>query len=107
MSLASIALAALAGVLSTLSPCVLPLIPLTLGAAVGEHRYGPVAPATGLAVSFVVVGLFIAAIGPPHALHRDHRPSQRSDVRSRVTVARAVRRIRKVGSIMRSLPTYR
>lgn len=63
MSLASIALAALAGVLSTLSPCVLPLIPLALGAAVGEHRYGPVALATGLAVSFVAVGLFIASIG--------------------------------------------
>lgn len=63
MSLASVGLAALAGVLSTLSPCVLPLIPLVLGAAVGEHRHGPVALATGLAISFVAVGLFIASIG--------------------------------------------
>jgi cytochrome c-type biogenesis protein len=38
-----IGLALLAGVLSTLSPCVLPLIPIVLGAALGQHRYGPVA----------------------------------------------------------------
>ena len=63
MSVASIGIAVLAGVLSTLSPCVLPLIPVVLGAAVGEHRYGPVALAAGLAISFVAIGLFIATIG--------------------------------------------
>lgn len=63
MSLASVGLAGLAGILSTLSPCVLPLIPMVLGAAVGEHRHGPVALAAGLAVSFVAIGMFIATIG--------------------------------------------
>jgi len=63
VSLASIGLAALAGILSTLSPCVLPLIPMILGAAISEHRHGPVALAAGLAVSFVGIGLFIATIG--------------------------------------------
>jgi cytochrome c biogenesis protein CcdA len=58
-----IGLALLAGVLSTLSPCVLPLIPIVLGAALGEHRYGPVALAAGLALSFVAIGLFVATIG--------------------------------------------
>src|SRR6266404_9070041 len=53
----------LAGVLSTLSPCVLPLLPLVLGAAVSEHRFGPAALAAGLAVSFVAIGLFVATIG--------------------------------------------
>jgi cytochrome c biogenesis protein CcdA len=53
----------LAGVLSTLSPCVLPLIPVVLGAAVSQHRYGPVALAAGLAMSFTAIGLFIATIG--------------------------------------------
>jgi cytochrome c biogenesis protein CcdA len=53
----------LAGVLSTLSPCVLPLLPLVLGAAVSEHRLGPAALAAGLAVSFVGIGLFVATIG--------------------------------------------
>ena len=56
-------LAFLAGLLSTLSPCVLPILPLLLGAAVGEHRLGPAALACGLALSFVVIGLFVALIG--------------------------------------------
>jgi len=59
----SIALAFLAGVLSTLSPCVLPLLPIVLGTAVSAHRAGPVALAAGLTLSFVIVGLFVATIG--------------------------------------------
>lgn len=59
----TIALAGLAGVLSTLSPCVLPLVPIVLGAAVSEHRYGPVALAAGLASSFTAIGLFVATVG--------------------------------------------
>lgn len=56
-------LALLAGLLSTLSPCVLPLLPIVLGTAIAQHRAGPVALAAGLALSFVVIGLFIATIG--------------------------------------------
>jgi cytochrome c-type biogenesis protein len=63
MTLASSLLALLAGALSTLSPCVLPLLPLVLGAAVSQHRFGPIALAVGLALSFVAIGLFIATIG--------------------------------------------
>ena len=59
----SLLLALAAGVLSTLSPCVLPLLPVILGAAVGESRYGPVALSAGVATSFVAVGLFIALAG--------------------------------------------
>jgi hypothetical protein len=36
---------------------VLPLIPMVLGAAVGERRHGAVALAAGLAVSFVAIGI--------------------------------------------------
>ncbi len=63
MSLASIGLGFLAGLLSILSPCVLPLVPMTLGAAAGEHRAGPWALAGGLALSFTAIGLFVATIG--------------------------------------------
>ncbi len=59
----TIGFAALAGILSTLSPCVLPIVPLVLGAAASEHRLGPAALAAGLALSFTVVGLFVATIG--------------------------------------------
>jgi len=61
--LAAFALAFLAGLLSTLSPCVLPLVPIVLGAAGSEHRFGPAALAVGLALSFAVLGLFVATIG--------------------------------------------
>jgi cytochrome c biogenesis protein CcdA len=61
--MAGIALALLAGLLSTLSPCVLPLVPIVIATALGEHRFGPLALAAGLALSFVVIGLFIATIG--------------------------------------------
>jgi cytochrome c biogenesis protein CcdA len=56
-------LSLLAGILSTLSPCVLPLLPIVLGTAVSEHRLGPTALAGGLALSFVAIGLFVATIG--------------------------------------------
>jgi cytochrome c-type biogenesis protein len=63
MAVGSLALAFVAGVLSILSPCVLPILPIALGAAASEHRGGPVALAAGLAVSFVIMGLFAATIG--------------------------------------------
>jgi cytochrome c biogenesis protein CcdA len=59
----TLGLALLAGVLSILSPCVLPLLPIVLGTAQSEHRLGPVVLAAGLAVSFTVIGLFVATIG--------------------------------------------
>ena len=52
-----------AGVLSTLSPCVVPLLPILVASALARHRYGVWALAGGLALSFTLVGLFIATIG--------------------------------------------
>lgn len=49
-----------AGVLSTLSPCVLPLVPIVLGSAAASHRHAPLALAAGLAVSYAVVGSLLA-----------------------------------------------
>ena len=63
MTFGSIGLAFLAGVLSILSPCVLPLTPLVLGAAAGEHRRGPLVLAGGVALSFTLIGLFVATVG--------------------------------------------
>src|SRR5271155_5585799 len=44
----------LAGALSTLSPCVLPLVPVLLAAAVSAHRWGALALGGGLALSFTL-----------------------------------------------------
>lgn len=61
--MASLILALLAGMLSTLSPCVLPLLPAIIMGATAQHRLGPVALAGGLALSFAGIGLFVATIG--------------------------------------------
>jgi cytochrome c-type biogenesis protein len=60
---ASLLFGLVAGVLSTASPCVLPLLPMVLGPAIGAHRLGLAALTAGLATSFVAVGLFVATIG--------------------------------------------
>lgn len=59
----SYGLAFLAGLLSVLSPCVLPLVPIVLGAAASKHPLGPFALITGVTTSFVAIGLFVAALG--------------------------------------------
>jgi len=56
-------LAFVAGLLSILSPCVLPLLPVIVGTAVSQHRFGPVALAAGLTLSFVTIGIFVATVG--------------------------------------------
>ena len=63
MTAGALGLAFLAGVLTVLSPCVLPLLPIVLGAAASQHRLGPLALAGGLALSFTTIGLFVATIG--------------------------------------------
>lgn len=65
--LATCSFALLAGVLSTLSPCVLPIIPILLGTAMNAHRRAPVALAAGLAISYATVGTLLASAGV--ALH--------------------------------------
>ena len=63
MTIATLGLALLSGILSTLSPCVLPLLPIVLGTAATQHRMGPAALAAGLAISFVAIGMFLATAG--------------------------------------------
>ncbi len=63
MDFSSLILALLAGLTSILSPCVLPLAPIVVSTAISKHRFGPLALAGGLALSFTVAGLFIATIG--------------------------------------------
>ncbi len=59
----ALALAFAAGILSILSPCVLPLVPIVLGAAVTAHPFGAAALAAGLALSFTGLGLVLALVG--------------------------------------------
>src|SRR5580765_607140 len=56
----SLVLAFLAGLLTSLSPCVLPVLPLVVGGALSQHRSGPLALCAGLAVSFSLVGVTVS-----------------------------------------------
>lgn len=60
-----------AGSLSTLSPCVLPLIPILITSALNTHKLGPYALAGGLALSFTVVGVFLATLGASLGLDQE------------------------------------
>jgi len=53
----------LAGLLSTLSPCVLPIIPILLASATNAHPRAPLALAGGLALSYAVIGTGLAWAG--------------------------------------------
>jgi len=57
------ALSFLAGMASVLSPCVLPILPILIASALSRHRLGTAALALGLALSFTVVGIFLATLG--------------------------------------------
>ena len=50
----------IAGTLTTLSPCVLPILPVVLAGALGQHRWGPVALIGGLVLSFTALGLLVS-----------------------------------------------
>jgi cytochrome c-type biogenesis protein len=60
---ATYGLGLIAGALSTLSPCVLPLLPVLIASAVTAHRWGAVALGIGLALSFTIVGICLATLG--------------------------------------------
>jgi cytochrome c biogenesis protein CcdA len=64
-------LSALAGVLTTLSPCVLPIIPILMSSAVASHRLGVLALAAGVAASFTVLGVLLAASSASLGLEGD------------------------------------
>lgn len=57
------ALAFVAGALTILSPCVLPLVPIVLSSAAQRHRLAPLALAAGLVVAFTITGFVVAAFG--------------------------------------------
>ena len=60
----SLALSLLAGSLSTLSPCVLPLLPLVLGAALRRQRSAPLLMGLGMAGSFAAAGMLLGGLLP-------------------------------------------
>ena len=71
MSLPQLGLSVAAGSLTTLSPCVFPLLPLVLGGAVQGNRYAPVAMGLGMMLSFATIGVVLGALGPVLGIDAD------------------------------------
>src|SRR5260370_23536224 len=104
-SLGTYGLGIVAGILSTLSPCVLPLIPLVVRPAASAHPLGLLALSSGLALSFTVIGLLVATIGLAAGLDADFFRRGRH-THGRVRLGASVRAIpgpvcRRGGSIQR------
>jgi cytochrome c-type biogenesis protein len=64
---ASLGLAFLAGTVTVLSPCVLPVLPLILGRSIKSHRWGPVALVVGLMTGFAAAGSFLSLVSSSFA----------------------------------------
>lgn len=61
----------LAGLLTLINPCVLPVLPIVLASALNASRLGPVALAAGMSVSFVTFGVLVTAFGATIGLTQD------------------------------------
>ena len=59
-----IVFAYLAGLLTLINPCVLPVLPIVLATALQASKWGPLALAAGMSVMFIVLGIGISAFGP-------------------------------------------
>lgn len=56
LEVASLPLAFIAGVLSILSPCVWPLVPIVMASSASKGRFGPIYLALGLSTAFALAG---------------------------------------------------
>jgi len=52
-----------AGLLTLINPCVLPVLPIVLATAIQVSRFGPLAVAAGMSLSFVVLGMVVTVLG--------------------------------------------
>lgn len=71
-SLGHLFLALAAGGLSTLNPCVFPLLPLVVGGSLQSHRAGPVFMGLGMVASFALIGLLVGVAGPALGIDSDN-----------------------------------
>ncbi|MEM6660977.1 MAG: cytochrome c biogenesis CcdA family protein [Pseudomonadota bacterium] len=61
----------LAGLLTLINPCVLPVLPIVLASALNASRMGPAALAAGMSLSFVAFGVLVTAFGSSVGLTQD------------------------------------
>ena len=68
----SLLFALLAGALSTLSPCVLPIVPIVMSSALQTARWAPLALLSGVVLSYTVIGSALAVFGNSIGIRSEH-----------------------------------
>ena len=71
LNITELGLAWVAGSLTTLNPCVFPLLPLVLGGAVQANRWAPIAMGAGMVVMFATLGLLGGGAADSLGIDRD------------------------------------
>ncbi len=59
----------LAGLLTLINPCVLPVLPIVVASSLQTDPRAPLALAAGMSVSFVLLGTAVAAMGPAFGVY--------------------------------------
>lgn len=71
IGLGALGLSIVAGSLTTLSPCVLPILPLVVGGAVQRNKAAPMVMGLGMVVSFSMLGGLVGWLGASIGLNAD------------------------------------
>ena len=66
----------IAGLLTLINPCVLPVLPIVLASALQSGRHAPLALAAGMSLAFVTLGMLLATLG--HSIGLDERTLART-----------------------------
>jgi cytochrome c-type biogenesis protein len=71
IGITQLVLSAAAGGLTTLSPCVFPILPLVVGGAMAGNRLAPLAMGAGMVTSFALMGVLVGALGDALGIDSD------------------------------------
>ena len=63
IGITQLGLSVAAGGLTTLSPCVFPILPLVVGGAMAGNRLAPLAMGEGMVASFALMGVLVGTLG--------------------------------------------
>lgn len=63
VSLSTMAMTFLAGIMSVASPCVLPVVPIVVTGTEQDHRFRPLLIVIGLSIGFIAMGAFSSLFG--------------------------------------------
>lgn len=58
-----------AGIISVLSPCILPLLPAVLATSAGKSKFRPLAIVLGVIISFTIMGIISSVFGAAFRTH--------------------------------------